>query len=84
MNDYRITAYTADHEEMVSVITERTERAACDSFKKAHKGQTCDIFDVKVIRENTYATKQQERDTLEAINEDGRGVGAAELPRHRL
>ncbi len=67
MNDYRITAYTANREEMESIITERTERAARDSFKKAHEGQTYDIFNVELIRENTCATKQQERDTLEAI-----------------
>ncbi len=66
MNDYRIT-YSADHEEMESIITERTERAARDSFKKAHKAENCEIFNVELIRENTCATKRQERDTLEAI-----------------
>jgi len=67
MNDYRITAYTANRKKMDSVITERTERAARDSFNKTYKGETYEIFNVELIRENTCATKQQERDTLATI-----------------
>lgn len=33
----------------------------------AHKGTAADIFEISLIRENTTATKQQQRDTLEAI-----------------
>ena len=65
MNDYRIT-YTGESEGY-QTITERTETAAKKFFLSSHKGIRLDITSIELYRENTSATKQQERDTLETI-----------------
>lgn len=65
MNDYKIT-YTGESEGF-QIVTERTEAAAKKFFLSAHKGIRLDITSVELHRENTSATKEQERDTLAAI-----------------
>lgn len=67
MNDYKIFATLTGGEDIEQTITARTESEAQRYFKAAHKGQAADIFEITLIRENTTATKQQQRDTLEAI-----------------
>ena len=65
MNDYKIT-YTGEGEGY-QLVTERTEDAARKFFLSTHKGVKLDITSIELYRENVTATKQQERDTLEAI-----------------
>ncbi len=67
MNDYNIFATLAGREDIEQIITARTDIEAQRYFKAAHKGTAADIFEISLIRENTTATKQQQRDTLEAI-----------------
>lgn len=67
MNDYRIT-YVSQTGEISNVyITERTETSARKVFNSNHKGAGCTIQSIELHKENTCATKQQERDTLAAI-----------------
>jgi len=66
MNDYKIT-YTGESEGY-QIITERSEAAARKQFRQTH-GTLLDITDVALVAENTCATKQQERETLEAIKQ---------------
>ena len=68
MKDYRITAKDAATGEDISrTITERTEKAARLAFSKLNQGTPHEIISVELVRENTNATKQQERDTLAKI-----------------
>lgn len=68
MNDYRITYTTEAGESFTSsLITERTEAAARKYFNAMNKGLGFTVSGIELVRENTCATKQQERDTLEAI-----------------
>lgn len=66
MNDYKVT-YTGESEGY-QIVTERTEAAARKFFLSAHKGVRLDITSIELYRENTTATRQQERDTLAAIH----------------
>ncbi|MDE7244136.1 MAG: hypothetical protein K2O18_09195 [Oscillospiraceae bacterium] len=67
MNDYKITYTSETGEESNAYVTERTESSARKAFSSAHKGMGLTIQSVELHRENTSATKQQERDTLAAI-----------------
>jgi len=67
MNDYRITYTTEAGDSQYSTTTERTEAAARKYFNAMNKGLGFSITGVELIRENTCATKQQERDALAAI-----------------
>lgn len=67
MNDYRITYTTEAGRDLDTTVTERTEAAARKYFNAMNKGLGFTVSDIQLIRENTCATKQQERDTLEAI-----------------
>lgn len=67
MNDYRITYTSETGEESNAYVTERTESSARKAFNSAHKGMGLTIQNVELHRENTCATKQQELDTLAAI-----------------
>ena len=68
MNDYRIKAKaTTTGDELSCIITERTEKAARQTFGKQNKETPHEIISAELIRENTNATKQQERDTLAKI-----------------
>lgn len=68
MNDYRITYTTEAGDSFTSSpITERTEAAARKYFNAMNKGLGFTVSKIELVRENTCATKQQERDTLEAI-----------------
>lgn len=67
MNDYRIIYTTEAGRDLDTTVTERTEAAARKYFNAMNKGLGFTVSDIQLIRENTCATKQQERDTLEAI-----------------
>ena len=67
MNDYRITYTSETGEESNIYVTERSEAAAKKSFLSDHKGMGFTVQSIELHRENTSATKQQERDTLAAI-----------------
>lgn len=70
MNDYRIHYINSEGEERVTgTITERSEAAARKWFAASSKecGKKNTVKSVELIREGVNATKQQERDTLEAI-----------------
>ena len=67
MNDYRITYTSQSGEESNAYVTERTEASARKFFNSTHKGMGFTIQNVELHRENTCATKQQERDALAAI-----------------
>ena len=67
MNDYRITYTTEAGDSFDSIITERTEAAARKFFTSMNKGLGFTVASIELHRENTCATKQQERDTLAAI-----------------
>lgn len=67
MNDYRIAFTSETGEESTGYITERSESSARKAFNANHKGMGFTIQSVELHRENTCATKQQERDTLETI-----------------
>ena len=67
MNDYRI-GYTLGGDSFdTTTITERSEAAARKAFKVFSKAGT--ITSIELVRENTCATKQQERDALAAIRQ---------------
>lgn len=65
MNDYRISYTLGSNDIDTTTITERSEAAARKAFKVFSKAGI--ITAVELVRENTCATKEQERDTLEAI-----------------
>ena len=67
MNDYRITYTSETGEESNIYVTERSEAAAKKSFLSDHKGMGFTVQSIELHRENTSATKQQERDTLAVI-----------------
>ena len=67
MNDYRITYTSETGEESNIYVTERSEAAAKKSFLSDHKGMGFTVQSIELRRENTSATKQQERDTLAVI-----------------
>lgn len=67
MNDYRITYTSETGEESNIYVTERSEAAAKKSFLSDHKGMGFTVQSIELHRENTSATKQQERATLAAI-----------------
>lgn len=67
MNDYRITYTTEAGDSFNSIITERTEAAARKFFTSMNKGLGFTVTNIELHHENTCATKQQERDTLAAI-----------------
>ena len=67
MNDYRITYTSETGEESNIYVTERSEEAAKKSFLSDHKGMGFTVQSIELHRENTSATKQQERDTLAVI-----------------
>ena len=67
MNDYRITYTSETGEESNIYVTERSEAAAKKSFLSDHKGMGFTVQSIELHRENTSATKQQERDALAAI-----------------
>jgi hypothetical protein len=67
MNDYRITYTTEAGDSFDSIITERTEAAARKFFTSMNKGLGFTVTNIELHHENTCATKQQERDTLAAI-----------------
>ncbi len=67
MNEYRITFTSETGESSNLNITERTEAAARKSFNTIHKGMGFTIQSMELIRADAIATKQQERDTLEAV-----------------
>ena len=67
MNDYRITYTSETGEESNIYVTERSEAAAKKSYLSDHKGMGFTVQSIELHRENTSATKQQERDTLAVI-----------------
>jgi len=71
MNTYRVNHITAGGEAGCSNITERTEKAAGKAFKAIYKeiglGPAPEITSIELIHEGVTATKQQEREALEAI-----------------
>ena len=70
MNEYKVTYATPETDMEDIIITERTEAAATKAFKARYKGTGLtapDIYGIELIRTDACATKQQERDTLEAI-----------------
>ena len=69
MNDYRIAYTTSRDEQFSETITERSEAAARKSFTAFNRGKGLTITNIELIRENTCATKQQERDALAAIRQ---------------
>ncbi len=62
MNDYRITDKLGD-----ITVTAIDEKAARRTFKNFRKCSDAEIITITLIRENTCATKQQEREALERI-----------------
>lgn len=67
MNEYRITYTDGTGSEFFCNITERTEADAKKSFKTWNKKLGHTLQGVELLRTGVNATKQQERDTLEAI-----------------
>lgn len=67
MNDYRVKG-TGRAGELIADITAIDEKDARRAFRARYKGEGIeDIIDVTMIRENTPATKAQEREALEKI-----------------
>lgn len=66
MNDYRITCIINDTTTQ-AIITAIDERDARRIFKATHKGAGMDDILATLIKENTPATKAQEREALEKI-----------------
>lgn len=62
MNDYRITDKLGE-----ITVTAIDEKAARRTFKNFRKCSDAEIITITLIRENTCATKQQEREALERI-----------------
>ncbi len=67
MNEYRITYTDKSGADFFCNITERTEAAARKSFNAWNKKLGHTFQSVELLRTDVCATKQQERDTLEAI-----------------
>ena len=67
MNEYRITFATEGCAFADCYITERSENAAKKAFAIRYKGKHYSIQHIELNREGVSATKEQERDTLEAI-----------------
>lgn len=68
MNDYKVNYKAWDQDDdSYAIVTELTEDKARKSFKARHKGESIEIMGVELIRENTTATKDQEREALAAI-----------------
>ena len=68
MNDYKVIAKaTNDGADISRIITERNEKAARQAFCKLHKDTPHEITGIELVKENTPATKQQERDALMKI-----------------
>lgn len=66
MNEYRIT-FASGGTSADCYITERSENAAKKAFGVRYKGKRHSIQHIELNREGVNATKEQERDTLEAI-----------------
>lgn len=67
MNDYRVKG-TGGAGELIADITAIDEKDARRAFRARYKGEDIEaIIDVTMIRENTPATKAQEREALEKI-----------------
>ena len=66
MNEYRIT-FASGGTSADCHITERSENAAKKAFGVRYKGKRHYIQHIELNREGVNATKEQERDTLEAI-----------------
>lgn len=67
MNDYKVLEISGSGELTVN-ITAIDEKDARRAFRARYKGEGIeDIIDVTMIRENTPATKAQEREALEKI-----------------
>ena len=64
MNDYRITNVIGVESGTITAIDEQDAKRI---YRLDHKGPDARIEKVELLRENVPATKQQERDTLEAI-----------------
>lgn len=75
MNDYKVFYNSGTTEDGYDIVTELTEAAARRFFNAKHKGQGMVISGIELIRENTNATKQQERDALETIRKIIAGLG---------
>lgn len=75
MNDYKVFYNSGTTEDGYDIVTELTEAAARRFFNAKHKGQGVVISGIELIRENTNATKQQERDALETIRKIIAGLG---------
>lgn len=75
MNDYKVFYNNGTPEDGYDIVTELTEAAARKFFNARHKGQGVEITGVELLRENTTATKQQERDALETIRKIVAGLG---------
>lgn len=75
MNDYKVTYNAGTIEDGYDIVTELTEAAARKFFNARHKGEGVEILGVELLRENTNATKQQERDALETIRKIVAGLG---------
>ena len=68
MNDYKVNYKAWDQDDdSYDIVTELTEDKARKFFKARHKGESIEIKSVELIRENTTATKDQEREVLTAI-----------------
>ncbi len=70
MNTYKISYQFPGSSYEDAVVTAPDQRAAEKAFKASFKGtglKAPDIFDVKLVAENTPATKDQEREALEKI-----------------
>ena len=68
MNDYRIIAKdAATGDDLTRIITERSDKAARQAFDKMHRDTPHEITGSELVKENTTATKQQERDALAKI-----------------
>ena len=70
MNEYRISFQSPDGESGTRTIIERTESSARKAFRAVYKASgdaAPDIFNIELVRTDACATKQQEMDTLEAI-----------------
>ena len=68
MNTYKITAETATGDKLSEIIVESTEAKARKAFRDIYRhGVDYTITGAEVIRENTCATKDQERAAIEQI-----------------
>lgn len=68
MNDYRITYKSKNFDELQTcIVTERNETAARKRFNDQFKSVCVELILVDMVRENTCATKDQEREAVEKI-----------------